>query len=52
MQEELYYAFRAVDENGNELETLVQKRKDRKAARKFTQTSSETRERLAALQVS
>lgn len=35
IQGELYYAFRAVDEDGNELETLVQKRKDRKAAKRF-----------------
>ena len=32
---QLYYAFRAVDEEGNELETLVQKRKDKKAAKRF-----------------
>ena len=32
---QLYYAFRAVDEEGHELETLVQKKKDKKAAKRF-----------------
>ena len=35
IQGQLYYAFRAVDEEGNELETLVQKKKDKKAAKRF-----------------
>nr|BFD31731.1 hypothetical protein GTC16762_13490 [Pigmentibacter ruber] len=35
MQGDLYYAFRVADDDVKELETLVQKKKDRKLAKGF-----------------